>query len=85
MIQRQDLYIGVDYEKPWEEIETNDYYQIEYLFVGKLKSKSKTYIPDDQIGINIFEENMFGKLEFDNADLLNLTLVINKKDATNTK
>lgn len=82
-IQRHDLDLGVNYAKPWEEIEMNDSFQIQYLFVGKLESKSKNYIPNDQIGINIFEENMFGKLEFDHEHILSLTLIINKKDSTN--
>ncbi len=70
--------IGVDFNKPWEEIVQDDYYQIEYLFVGRLESKNKTYILDDQIGMNVFEENMFGKPEFGTEEILNLTLIIEK-------
>ncbi len=66
-------------QTPWEEISMKDYYQIEYLFVGELDSKKQTYISDDVIGINIFEERMFGKNEFYSSNILNLTLTIDKQ------
>lgn len=77
-VTRHLLSIGIDFQKPWESIPMKDYYQIEYLFVGKLDSKMQTYIFDDVIGINIFEERMFGKNEFNSSDILNLTLIIDK-------
>lgn len=76
--KRQVLDIGIDFNKPWEEVELDDYYQIEYLFVGRLESKNNTYILDDQIGINVFEDTMFGKTEFGTEEILSLTLIIEK-------
>ena len=55
-----------------------DYYQIEYLFVGKLFNKEKYSINDLLVGINIFKENRFGREQFGSDKLLNLTLIINK-------
>lgn len=72
------LDVGIDFTKPWEEISMYDYYQIEYLLIGKLKSKSENYIPDHEIGINVFEENRFGQGEFESNNVLNLTLIISK-------
>lgn len=77
-IQRTSLDVGIDYTKPWEEISMQDHYQIEYIFVGKIESKNDTNVSDNHIGINVFEEKMFGQKEFESEDLLNLTLIIDK-------
>ena len=53
------------------------HYQIEYIFIGK-KSKNETHISDNFIGINVFEEDRFGREEFETKDLLNLTFIIDK-------
>jgi hypothetical protein len=78
MSLRQNLDIGIDFFKPWEEIKMKYYYQIEYLFVGKLFNKKDYYINDLLVGINIFKENRFGQKQFDSDNILNLTLIINK-------
>jgi hypothetical protein len=77
-MERNSLDIGVDFQKPWEELLLDDnHYQIEYLFVGKIRNKSEVII-DPEIGINIFEEDRFGKDIFESEDILNLTLIIEK-------
>ena len=69
--------IGIDYNKPWEEICLNEkHFQIEYLFVGKLLIPESGYILDDEIGINIFPESRCGVNEFYSEDILNLTLMV---------
>lgn len=80
MSLRQELLIGIDFLKPWEEIEMKEYYMIEYLFVGKLVNKEKYHINDSEIGINILSEKRFGEAEFGSKNLLNLTLIIDKDD-----
>lgn len=77
---RHHIDVGVDFEKPWEVLLLPDHFQIEYLLVGRLESKIITHISDDEIGINVFEERMFGKQEFGTEELLNLTLIIDKDD-----
>lgn len=76
-IRRNSLEIGIDFTKPWEEISMETHYQIEYIFIGK-KSKNETHISDNFIGINVFEEDRFGREEFETKDLLNLTFIIDK-------
>lgn len=78
LVIRQLIDIGIDFKKPWEEIEMDHYYQIEYLFIGRLVSKEENYVLDEQIGINVFEEKMFGKTEFGSDEVLNMTLIIDK-------
>mgnify|MGYP000908263060 CR=1 FL=1 len=72
-----ELDLGIDPEKPWEEIIMDNYYQIEYLFVGKITDAFKE-ISDDSIGITISEEKNFGKSEFKTHNILNLTFLIHK-------
>jgi hypothetical protein len=72
-----DLDLGIDPEKPWEEIIMDNYYQIEYLFAGKITDSFKQ-ISDGSIGITISEEKNFGKSEFKTHDILNLTFLIHK-------
>lgn len=77
-MKRNDFDIGIDFSKPWEELELDEnHYQIEYLFVGKIINKTKV-LKDIYVGINIFQENRFGKNVFDSEDILNLTLIVEK-------
>ncbi|MBB6461979.1 hypothetical protein [Flammeovirga kamogawensis] len=77
-MERNSIDIGVDFQKPWEELLLDDnHFQIEYLFVGKLRNKSE-FINDPEIGINFFEENRFGKDIFDSKEVLKLILIIEK-------
>ena len=77
-MERNFINIGIDFKKPWEELLFDEnHYQIEYLFVGKIKSKNG-FIRDSEIGINIYEETRFGQEIFNSKDLLNLTLIIEK-------
>ncbi len=77
MKARQDLELGIDFSKPWEQIENKDFYQIEYLFVGRLIDLNK-HITDPTIGINLYAEKNFGQEEFGTNSILNLTLIKNK-------
>lgn len=72
-----ELDLGIDPEKPWEEIIMDNYYQIEYLFAGKITDAFKQ-ISDARTGINISEEKNFGKSEFMTHNILNLTFLIHK-------
>jgi hypothetical protein len=85
LVARQDLQIGINFMKPWEEIEMDDYYLIEYLFVGRLITKNTPYIIDQEIGVNFNLENRFGQSEFESEDIINLTLLINKNKCSPIK
>ncbi len=77
--KRNSIDIGIDFSKPWEEMELDEnYYQIEYLFIGELSTQSFNYIQDNSIGINIYREAKFGIKEFKSKQILNLTLIIEK-------
>lgn len=77
-VERHSIHLGIDFQKPWEEIEMEDVYTIEYLFVGELKSLKSYTIDDELVGINIYNERRFGEKEFGTESLLNMTFVINK-------
>lgn len=71
--------IGVDFNKPWEDLDLdNKYYQIEYVFVGEILTPVYGFIPDENIGINVYRESRFGVNEFETEKLLNLTFIIEK-------
>lgn len=77
-LKKNSIDIGIDIQKPWEELILDEnHYQIEYLFVGKIKYKNRL-IRDSEVGINILAENRFGQDIFNSKDLLNLTLIIEK-------
>lgn len=76
--KQEELNLGIDIDKPWEEIEMEDYFQIEYLFVGKLLDNPPNPISNDKVGLNIYQENKFGKQEFQSQNILNLTVLIDK-------
>lgn len=76
-IREYQLDLGIDLEKPWEELVMDNYYQIEYLFSGKL-SDVMNIIQDSQIGINIYEEHHFGAEEFGTDKILNLAFLIDR-------
>lgn len=76
-ISEYQLALGIDLEKPWEELVMDNYYQIEYLFSGKL-SDTMNIIEDSQIGINIYEEHRFGRQEFGTDNILNLAFLIDR-------
>ena len=77
-IMRNNIDFGIDYNKPWETIDIDDHYQIEYLFCGQIMKSKSMYISDKIIGINIYNETNFGALEFGTDKILNLTLIIEK-------
>lgn len=77
-MKRNSFDVGIDFNKPWEELVLDeDYFQVEYLFVGKLIYENRLF-NDPEIGINVFRESRFGKGHFDSRELLNLTLIIEK-------
>ncbi|SFG66503.1 hypothetical protein SAMN05421739_103212 [Pontibacter chinhatensis] len=76
--KQEDFDLGIDVDKPWEEIEMQDYFQIEYLFVGKLLENPPNPISNDKVGFNIYQEDKFGKQEFQSQNILNLTVIIDK-------
>lgn len=43
-----------------------------------IKNRQIAFIPDDNIGINIYRESRFGVNEFETEKLLNLTFIIEK-------
>ena len=75
---RNSINLGIDLEKPWEEKEMEDFYQVEYIFKDQLLNGNSVYIKNDDIGINIFKESIFGSDEFGTDQVLKLTLIINK-------
>lgn len=78
-MERNRMNIGIDFTKPWEDFHLNeDFYEIEYLFVGELTNSQPCYIIEDILAIHIFPESRFGESEFNSKQLLNLTLIINK-------
>ena len=78
-MELNNISIGIDFTKPWEELHLNEnYYQIEYLFVGELINSDTHTIEDKEIGINISTEKRFGQKEFNSKQILNLTLIIEK-------
>jgi hypothetical protein len=76
-ISNHQLDLGIDFEKPWEELSMENYYQIEYLFLGNL-CDGIAQVTDEEIGINIYKENCFGKNEFQSSEISNLTFIIDK-------
>lgn len=76
--KQEELDLGIDVDKPWEEIEMQDYFQFEYLFVGKLLENPSNPISNDKVGFNIYQEDKFGKQEFQSQNILNLTVILNK-------
>ena len=76
-LEIHEMNLGIDFEKPWEEIVMEHYYQVEYLFVGEIFDSSKV-IFDEKIGINVFHEVNFGAGYFKTVKLLNLTIIIPK-------
>jgi hypothetical protein len=71
------LDLGINPEKPWEEIIMDNYYQVAYLFCGKKTDLFNQNVLN-KIGINLFEEKNFGKNEFESQDILNLTFIIDR-------
>ena len=78
VFKQEELDLGIDIDKPWEEIEMQNYIQIEYLFVGSLLHDSSNPILNDEVGLNFYPENIFGKKEFQSENILNLTVIIDK-------
>ncbi len=78
-VDRHSLDIGIDFQKPWEEIELDEnHFQLEYLFAGEMKGHTELTIDDQEIGINIFRESRFGAKEFGHNRILNLTLIVER-------
>lgn len=76
--KQEELDLGIDIDKPWEEIELQNHIQIESLFVGKLLNNPSSPISNDKVGLNFYRENKFGKQEFQSQNILNLTVIIDK-------
>ena len=82
-VDKHHLDLGIDFSKPWEEIEYEEVFQIEYLFVGEILNENSPLI-DDEIGITINPEKTFGKNEFNDEDILSLIFIIPKQAAANS-